>query len=416
MNFIRVQPSGKGFPIQRLLDRVRRLMRLGDERDLRQLPEAAQGIDAVRLMTIHGAKGLEFAVVHLPGLNGGTLPRSSAPAPCPPPEGMIEGGQGAALDILNSAHVEEQECLFFVAVSRARDRLFTYAPTQKSNGHKYPLSSFLDRLGTTFLRQHVTPARTLPPKPEDADIALLIEGGLHFTAQEMSLYEKCPRRFFYTHVLRIGGGRTMTPFMQMHEAVRTVFQAAIEKSVSIDDEGGLNRTLGEAFTAQGLSSHDYVEDFRSFAVGMLKYFVSSRAGSTPEAPTALSLSFGDEKIIVLPDDVLLRPDGRRTFRRVRSGHKSSTQGKDVEAAAFLLAARKAFPDAAVELIYLSDQVAQSIELSAKELQNRQDKLGNFLQGIRLGQFSAFPSERTCPGCPAFFVCGPTPLGSLRKKI
>ncbi|RZH97193.1 hypothetical protein EIG98_15455, partial [Staphylococcus condimenti] len=43
MNFVRVQPNGRGLPIQRLTDRVRRLLQLRDDRDLRQLPAAAQG-------------------------------------------------------------------------------------------------------------------------------------------------------------------------------------------------------------------------------------------------------------------------------------------------------------------------------------------------------------------------------------
>ena len=76
MNFLRSQPPGTGLPISRLLERIRRLVLLSDERDLRQLPLAAQGIDAVRLMTMHGSKGLEFPVVHIPGLNDGSLPRS----------------------------------------------------------------------------------------------------------------------------------------------------------------------------------------------------------------------------------------------------------------------------------------------------------------------------------------------------
>jgi ATP-dependent exoDNAse (exonuclease V) beta subunit len=58
--FTSTTSSGEGVFITRTLDRIRRLVRLGDDRDLRQLPAAAQSIDAVRLMTIHGAKGLEF--------------------------------------------------------------------------------------------------------------------------------------------------------------------------------------------------------------------------------------------------------------------------------------------------------------------------------------------------------------------
>ncbi|HFE44603.1 MAG TPA: ImmA/IrrE family metallo-endopeptidase, partial [Nannocystis exedens] len=225
MNFLRVQPSGKGLPIVRLLDRVRRLVRLGDDRDLRQLPAAAQGIDAVRLMTIHGAKGLEFRVVHLPGLNADTIPRRPPVSPCPPPDGMVEGAEGSALETFRAGQAEEQECLFYVALSRARDRLFLYAPTQKSNGHKRSLSAFLDRLGTKLVRRSINPERTLPPAPEMADIVLAIDGGLRFTGPQLALYERCPRRFFYTHILQVGGRRTTTPFMQMHEAVRMVFQA-----------------------------------------------------------------------------------------------------------------------------------------------------------------------------------------------
>jgi superfamily I DNA/RNA helicase len=99
LNFARAQPFGRGARMTRLLDRVRRLVRLADERDLRQLPAAAQGIDAVRLMTIHGGKGLEFPVVHLPGMNADTLPRTPAAPACPLPDGLVEGGRGSALDI-----------------------------------------------------------------------------------------------------------------------------------------------------------------------------------------------------------------------------------------------------------------------------------------------------------------------------
>ena len=99
MNFLRVQPGGAGFPVRRLLDRVRQLVRIGDDRDLRQLPASAQGLDAVRLMTVHGAKGLEFPVVHLPGLNRDTLPGNARSPACLPPDGMVIGGGGDALSV-----------------------------------------------------------------------------------------------------------------------------------------------------------------------------------------------------------------------------------------------------------------------------------------------------------------------------
>ena len=279
MNFIRVQPGGRGRPIVRLMDRVRQLVRLGDDRDLRQLPTAVQGIDAVRLMTIHGAKGLEFPVVHVPGLNADTLPRTPPVSPCPLPDGMMEGGEGRALEIFRTSHAEEQECLFYVALSRARDRLFIYAPTQKSNGHNRPLSPFLDRLGSGLVRRHVRPTRCLPPSPNAADVELVVKGGMSFSGPQIALYESCPRRFFYTHILQIGGRRTATAFMQMHEAVQTVFQAVIVGDEPITGDLDLERRVVDALTAHGLAEHGYVSEYRALALTMVRYFPLDSRGA-----------------------------------------------------------------------------------------------------------------------------------------
>ncbi|WP_459666864.1 3'-5' exonuclease [Novosphingobium sp. 11B] len=61
---------------------------------MRQLPAAAQGLNAVRLVTIHGSKGLEFDCVHLPGLNGDTLPGPAKAPQCVPPDGVIAAVSG----------------------------------------------------------------------------------------------------------------------------------------------------------------------------------------------------------------------------------------------------------------------------------------------------------------------------------
>lgn len=410
LNFVRAQPTAQAAPITRLLDRVRRLVRLADERDLRQLPAAAQGIDAVRLMTIHGAKGLEFPVVHLPGMNADTLPRTPPAPACPPPDAMVEGGQGGALDLFREGQAEEQECLFYVALSRARDRLLLYSPTKKANGHNRPASPFLDRLGPGLARRSIVPARTLPPAPEDQPIAWVFEGTLRFAAPQIALYESCPRRFFYTYVLQIGGRRTLTAFMRMHDAVRVVFEGIVADGMPVEE---LETRVGAACKAEGL---DDPGEYQALAVMMIRFFLSTREGLTVEPPVALRLAFGDQEIIVRPDDVLVRGDGRRILRRVRTGHRRSTETDDVGAAAFLLAARQVFPDAEVELVHLADQATVPVDLTPKKLETRRTKLASFLAAIEAGNFPAKPSAWTCPGCPAFFICGPTPPGTLRKKF
>lgn len=413
MNFIRAQPSGQGLPITRLLNRVRRLLRLGDDRDLRQLPTAAQSLDAVRLMTIHGSKGLEFPVVHLPGLNLNTLPRTVQQPACPPPNGMVEGRTSNARDAFSAEQQLEQECLFYVALSRPRDRLFLYAPIQKSNGHRWGLSPFLDRLGQGLKRQHVIPDRALPEK--NTTIPLLIEGNLQLSATQISRYDACPRRFFYTYVLRVGGHRGETAFTKLHEVVRTVTQILTTEGVAAGDTD-LEQRIWEAMIDHELSDHSCAEEFRTIATTMLRFFVEARTGYMPEVPTTLSLTVGDQEITARPDDVLINPDGKKTIRRIRTGRMRSSENKAIGTAAFVLAVQQAFPDASVELLYLSNQQMQSVTLTPKELKSSGEKLVKFLDDIRNGEFPPEPSSRTCPSCPAFFICDPIPAGTLSRKF
>jgi superfamily I DNA/RNA helicase/Zn-dependent peptidase ImmA (M78 family) len=412
MNFVRVQPNGHGLPIQRLADRVRRLLRLRDDRDLRQVPAAAQGIDAVRLMTIHGSKGLEFPVVHLVGVNQDSIPGANRPSKCPPPNGMVTGGEGSPEEISRAAHNEEQECLFYVAMSRAKDRLAFYGASAKSNGTARPLSKFLDRIGG-IKRRTVTPTTVLPPAPDVAHIPVTFVGTPRFGAEAIAQYEGCGRRFLYTHLLQVGGRRRVSAFMLMHEAIRDVYRAVINQGEASADQCEV--LLAQAFVNHGLHDHGYVEDYRAIATSMLGYFLESRAGASVEASTALLITFDGHEVEVRPDEVLVR-NGVRTLRRVKTGHATSGEGKDVGAAAFVLAARNAFPDAVVELVYLADAEAKPLALSPKELSSRQVKLGRILSDIRGGNFRAEASDMTCPNCPAFFVCGAVPRGTLVKSF
>jgi superfamily I DNA/RNA helicase len=415
MNFVRTQPARQGLPIMRLLNRIRRLIRLGDDRDLRQLPAAAQNIDGVRLMTIHGAKGLEFPVVHLPGMNVNTLPRTVPQSDCPPPTGMIEGATGDAKTLHKLENDKEQECLFYVALSRARDRLFMYAATQLANGNSRPVSRFIDQLRDRITVKEVQPSREVPLAPEDSEIQLVINGNMSFSGQEISLYESCQRRFFYTHILQVGGKRVSTPFMQMHDMVRTVFQSAVQDGIAPGIT--LADHLAQAFASSDLAKHGYATEYLELASNMVNFFASIREGFKVEKPVGLKLTFGNEEITVLPDDILVDAHGKRTVRRISTGHQSKSEMKKIGTATFLLAAQKAFPGANVELVHLSDNTTQSINISSKQLSTAGTTLTSNLQNIRRGIFKADPSnKKRCPDCPSFFVCGSVPSGTLTKSF
>jgi superfamily I DNA/RNA helicase len=414
MNFLRAQPGAPGpRRVALMLDRIRRLVRLRDDRDLRQLPAAAQQLDAVRLMTIHAAKGLEFKIVHVPGLTADTLPRTAPPPACPPPDGMIAGTDGSAHAAALAAHRAEQECLFYVAVSRARDRLFVYAPTMKSNGVDRPLSPFLDRLGAGLTRRHVKPTLAVPTDVYAAPVALAFEGGMEFSGAQLALYEACPRRFLYTHVLRIGGRRTESAFMRMHEAVRTVVQTVVDAADASQASAPAD-ALDAAFATHDIAGPEH-QAYRDLAGPLLDYFLTTRHGHTPERADDIALDIAGDVIVVRADDLLVQTGGQRKFRRVRTGHRRSKEDEDLGAAALLLAARQAFPGVAVELVHLADGTITPVEMKPVKLRNRSETLARVLGAIRAGRFPAIQSQRTCPRCPAFFVCGPVPEGLLTRR-
>ncbi|HEX6734016.1 MAG TPA: 3'-5' exonuclease, partial [Azonexus sp.] len=99
--------------------------------------QAGEGQEAVQLMSVHAAKGLEFDVVFITGLEQGLFPHDNS---------VNQGRDG----------VEEERRLMYVAVTRARQRLYvTCAQTRMLHGQtRYCVpSSFLDEIPEQLLRK-----------------------------------------------------------------------------------------------------------------------------------------------------------------------------------------------------------------------------------------------------------------------
>jgi len=109
-------------------------------------------------MTVHGSKGLEFDAVHLPGLTQASFPSSYRGQRCPPPEGLISGTGGLSVpEEAKRSHAHEEECLFFVAMSRARTYLTLYQPQFQANGNKRSPSELLGRIPRSVILETANP-------------------------------------------------------------------------------------------------------------------------------------------------------------------------------------------------------------------------------------------------------------------
>ncbi|MFA7668463.1 MAG: UvrD-helicase domain-containing protein [Burkholderiaceae bacterium] len=97
--------------------------------------QAVAGEDAVQLMTVHAAKGLEFDVVFITGLEEGLFPHENS--------------------LLEAAGLEEERRLMYVAITRARERLYlTLAQSRMLHGQtRYALRSrFLEEIPEEHLK------------------------------------------------------------------------------------------------------------------------------------------------------------------------------------------------------------------------------------------------------------------------
>ncbi|AKC78210.1 DNA helicase UvrD [Xanthomonas arboricola] len=419
LNFCRRQPRGKGMPVVRLLDRVRRLVLLSEDRGLSQLPRSAENIEAVRLMTIHGSKGLEFDVVHLPGMVTSGLPRNNVPPRCLPPDGLIHGSEGlTGIEAVKAGHDEEEECLFFVALSRARDRLQLYAYARQADGRTRSASKFIAPIDRLLVRPVPVPLQA-GSTSTGTPLAITWQGRPQWTDIQVNLFERCPRRFLYTHVLRLGGRRTETAFMKMHNVVSDVFDwLKREHETTSPKVDELAARFEEAWCSKGATEHGYAEDYRRIGKRLVDFLIESRNRDVAAPAPPISLGWAEGEILVTPDGVAHGAGGRVTVRRVMTGKQRSNAFDDIEYTILQLAAVQAYgPHAQVEVTYLTSETIQPMEITSRKLESRREKLQTFLQAMQAGQFPSKPEARSCPRCPHFFLCGELPGGGwVQEKL
>lgn len=108
-------------------------LRIDDSADIRRVSGGSYASGAVRLMTLHGAKGLEFPVVFLAGLTEGTLPLEHAH---------------------KETDIEEERRLFFVGITRAKEELILTCGGKPS--------AFADELPSAIVRGDIRPRNKIP--------------------------------------------------------------------------------------------------------------------------------------------------------------------------------------------------------------------------------------------------------------
>jgi DNA helicase II / ATP-dependent DNA helicase PcrA len=419
LNFIREQsPTASGLRIQRTLDRVRQLVLLAEERDLRQVPAGALHMDAVRLMTVHGSKGLEFNAVHVPGLTLASFPLRNRGQRCPPPVGMIEGSESLTVaDEARQSQEHEEHCLFFVALSRAEVHLRLYLARLQPNGNNRSASPFLDWLPGRLVPEIANP-KTLPSPPgarRPEVVTVTSSAGSQITDTRLTSFEKCPRRYFYTHVLGVGAAKKSTAFLRTHNCLHDLISWLSETRRSGEPTVEAAEVAFETiWQDRGPVDHGFAPDYRRLASRLIGALVRSGAGRRFRDAEPIAIDFPNGRVVVEPDEMAELPNGTVVLRRVNTGYKRKDEYDRLDYALYHLAGQSRFGARfSVEAIHLTDETVEMVTITSQKIGTRRARSNSMLANIAKGLFPPETDSVTCPRCPHFFICAAMPKGPLK---
>lgn len=193
-------------------------------------------INAVKIMTIHKAKGLEFEAVFIPDVTEQTFPSSKRTDRIRMPDGLLDNGNDNNIDW----HIHEERRLLYVAMTRAKRYLYlTYSYDHGKKRLKKP-SRFLLELKGKILKKPdgsinkdasvIHSFSSLPNEEYDPLKRFISEDGwLHISTNQLASYLRSPKEFWYFDVLNLPKGpfHTLVYGSAIHSALEFFYKSKI---------------------------------------------------------------------------------------------------------------------------------------------------------------------------------------------
>ena len=220
--------------------------------------------DAVAVVTIHKAKGLEWPVVFLVGLVDGRFPARGRREQLAVPDALLRGTFPTG-----DAQVQEERRLFYVGMTRARDELVLTHALDYGGKRTRRVSPFV--LEALDLPAGAAPA-TRPSNPlerlgsfespavaEPAPANARATEPLVLSFHQVDAYLACPLRYKYAHVLRVPTAphHAIVYGSALHLAVQQ-FHKRHARGV-VMSEAELIAAFEQAWTTEGFVSREHEE-------------------------------------------------------------------------------------------------------------------------------------------------------------
>ncbi len=169
--------------------------------------------ETVKIMTVHGAKGLEFKYVFIVNLVDKKFPTIARSEKIALPDALVREKVTTSSDI----HLEEERRLFYVAITRAKEELFLTGAKNYGGVREKKPSRFISEMG---VNNSATPEIKLSQKNEFLrDLHFLNSREISFVSEkiapekyplpekfsfsQLAAFSTCPLQYKYAFILKI---------------------------------------------------------------------------------------------------------------------------------------------------------------------------------------------------------------------
>ena len=394
--------------------------------------------DAVQLMTVHGAKGLEFPQVFLLRINNKKFPATERSRVFEFPAALMKEGEPA-----EQFHIQEERRLFYVALTRAENRLTLTTLTEKKGkipvfiedvlmdpvikrrdvhqmSPKLPETPAAGKKETSgTANPQLFPASAEPPKifSRIADWALEFHPPtpepLTLSPSAVSGYRSCPQQYLFSRSwsLKEGPKAVLSFGSVMHTTIKR-FIDQLRKGVKLPFEE-VARIFETEWSSAGFEDNYQESGYKKDGLEQLRAFHASMLEAPPkvlEQEKSFELPLENNiTIIGRMDQVnsLGRNDVEIIDYKTGKPKKDADAKKDLQLSLYALAAKEIFEWNPVRLIfhYLQNNQIQVTTRDAKQLDEAQKIVLEAAADIRAGEFPPNPGFvcRSCaykPICPA----------------
>jgi DNA helicase-2/ATP-dependent DNA helicase PcrA len=397
--------------------------------------QASDNTDAINIITVHKSKGLEFKYVFVVNMVEDRFPGRRRGESIELPSAFIKEKLPEG-----DSHYQEERRLFYVAITRAKERLYLTSADDYGGVKNKKISRFLPELGFNVLEKNTAQKEAFklstPTKHKD-DAEFVYELPKVFSFSQIKAYRTCPYQYKLAHILRIptSGSASFSFGQSMHSTMQKFYERLKELNqvtqTSLFAETPVGEVSRNGIKAPSLDEllafyeESWIGDWYQDAAQKATYYKTGkeilRAFYESEkenwtVPVTMEgwfkIKIGEHLVHGRIDRIDQSADGSLEIIDYKTGKsKEKLESEDKDQLLIYQIAVNQLPQynqvgnaGKLTYFYLNDNVKLSFLGTEKEIEKLKEKMISTMSEIKSGNFKATPSAQVCKNCDFRNIC------------